>query len=676
MAVEEVPEEQDHTSKKKKAEEEYEKAFENNFNSILVCPEVTWKKKVTPGSLMKALIKSGGGSAKPVDGDQVIFHCTIRTMDGVTVNSTRLEHGGNGHPNRYIMGKSKMLLGLCEGIPTMLKGEVAMFKIKPELHYAEDDCPVATPENFPKDDELHFELEMLDFFKAKIVNEDMGVVKKIIGEGQGWECPREPYEVEAWITAKDANGKVILPRMKEPYYFTFGKSEIPKGLEMGIGTMAKGEKAVIFVNDCYLTKSSLMQIPKGLQEVQFEVELVHFIQVRDMLGDGRLIKRQFMMEEFELRWFLTCQELTYNLALVSSNGLAVDRPLEHRHFGSGKHFFVLLYAGEFPMDCPLQDSLLRVHYKGMLLNEDKTVFYDTRADNDGEPLEFCSGEGLVPEGFEMCVRLMLPGEVSLVTCPPDYAYDKFKRPSNVPEGAHVQWEIELLGFETPKDWTGLNFQNIMDEVEKIKSTGNRLFKEGKFELAKAKYEKVLREYNHVNPQDDEEGKTFLNSRNTLHLNVAACYQKMGEYRKSIETCNKVLDANPVHVKAFYRRGMAYMLNGDFEEAREDFNTMIKFDKSSEPEANAALQKLKQKEQEVEKKARKQFKGLFDKKPGEISEIGTIPADEPNIHDQEPAETQAKDDSHVETEGLGLFARLWPSGRRIFAALGLNRCSIL
>lgn len=24
------------------------------------------------------------------------------------------------------------------------------------------------------------------------------------------------------------------------------------------------------------------------------------------------------------------------------------------------------------------------------------------------------------------------------------------RPSNVPEGAHVQWEIELLGFEMPK----------------------------------------------------------------------------------------------------------------------------------------------------------------------------------------------------------------------------------
>jgi tetratricopeptide (TPR) repeat protein len=69
--------------------------------------------------------------------------------------------------------------------------------------------------------------------------------------------------------------------------------------------------------------------------------------------------------------------------------------------------------------------------------------------------------------------------------------------------------------------------------------GNRLFKEGKFELAKAKYEKVLREFNHVNPQDEDEGKIFGDTRNMLHLNVAACLLKMGEWRKSIETCNKV-----------------------------------------------------------------------------------------------------------------------------------------
>jgi len=61
---------------------------------------------------------------------------------------------------------------------------------------------------------------------------------------------------------------------------------------MGIGTMTRKEKATIFVSSTYLTKSSLMPQLEGLEEVHFDVELIQFIQVRDMLGDGRLIKRR------------------------------------------------------------------------------------------------------------------------------------------------------------------------------------------------------------------------------------------------------------------------------------------------------------------------------------------------------------------------------------------------
>ncbi|KAJ3691018.1 hypothetical protein LUZ61_020182 [Rhynchospora tenuis] len=619
----------DFSGSKKKASEEAEKR----------------RKKLTPGSLMKAVVRSGDGDATPSDGDQVIFHYTTRTEDGAVVYSTRAEFGGKGKPQRLVLGKSKMILGFAEAFPTMLKGEISIFKMKPEIHYAEEDCPVEAPDGFPKDVELNFEIELLAFSKAKVIREDFGVVKTIVTEGQGWESPRTPYEVTARVCATTLDGKVILRSKEEPYFFTLGKSEVPEGLEIGIGSMAKSEKAKIYVTRDYLSKSTLMPSMEGLEEVVFEVELVHFIQVRDMLGDGRLIKRRIV---------------------------------------DGR--------GEFPMDCPLHDSLLRVHYKGMLLNGEKTVFYDTRVDNNGEPLEFSSGEGLVPEGLEMAVRLMLPGEVCSVTCPPDYAYDKFTpRPEKVPEGARVQWEIELIDFKKPKDWTGLTFEEIMDEADKIKNTGNRLFKEGKFELAKAKYEKVLREYNHVNPPDDEAGKIFVNSRNLLHLNVAACYQKLGECRKSIESCNKVLDANPVHVKALYRRGMAHMQAGDFEEAKQDFEAMIKADKSAEPDATAALAKLKQKEQETEKKARKQFKGLFDKKPGEISEVVLDSPSDNKIEEKEQIESENLKDSTTtnpsterdaefafegEGERAGFFSRLFPSARRVFSNLGLNRCSVL
>jgi hypothetical protein len=50
--------------------------------------------------------------------------------------------------------------------------------------------------------------------------------------------------------------------------------------------------------------------------------------------------------------------------------------------------------GEFPVDCPLQDSVMRVHYKASLPDEGGRVFLDTK-ENGGEPIEFASGEGVV-----------------------------------------------------------------------------------------------------------------------------------------------------------------------------------------------------------------------------------------------------------------------------------------
>lgn len=42
------------------------------------------------------------------------------------------------------------------------------FKMKRQMHYGEDDCPLAVPSSFPKDEELHFEIEMMGFSKAKV----------------------------------------------------------------------------------------------------------------------------------------------------------------------------------------------------------------------------------------------------------------------------------------------------------------------------------------------------------------------------------------------------------------------------------------------------------------------------------------------------------------------------
>lgn len=48
---------------------------------------------------------------------------------------------------------------------------------------------------------------------------------------------------------------------------------------MGLGTMSRGEKAAIFVSKAYMTKSPLIPFIEDHEEIQFEIELVHFIQV-------------------------------------------------------------------------------------------------------------------------------------------------------------------------------------------------------------------------------------------------------------------------------------------------------------------------------------------------------------------------------------------------------------
>lgn len=143
--------------------------------------------------------------------------------------------------------------------------------------------------------------------------------------------------------------------------------------------------------------------------------------------------------------------------------------------------------------------------------------------------------------------------------------------------------------------------------------------------------------------------------------------------------------------------------------------MIKADKSTESDAKAALLKLKQKEQvswaanwqftdhrngnilafisscsspfcvqEVERRARKQFKGLFDKKPGEIADIVTDDGKEDEIVEgnlknnngeaEDPCEDKVVEElleGAVVAPRKGWLSRMWPAIRRIFVSMGLQ-----
>lgn len=84
-------------------------------------------------------------------------------------------------------------------------------------------------------------------------------------------------------------------------------------------------------------------------------------------------------------------------------------------------------------------------------------------------------------------------------------------------------------------------------------------------------------------------------------------------------------------------------------------------------------------QEIHKTARQHFKGLFDKKPGEISE---------DLCEEAPGESHDADDQDAldgDKEHLleatapprsSIWSGLWPGSRKLLTTLGLDRCTIL
>lgn len=123
--------------------------------------------------------------------------------------------------------------------------------------------------------------------------------------------------------------------------------------------------------------------------------------------------------------------------------------------------------GEFPVDCPLHDTTVRLHYRVRSLAGGRPGpwLFDSLQSSSGPPadsewgaaasaacaavaaaaageggdvatagaaaagdgvlsgvIEADTGCGELPEGLEMCVKLMVPGEVASATCQPKYAY--------------------------------------------------------------------------------------------------------------------------------------------------------------------------------------------------------------------------------------------------------------
>eukprot|EP01113_Clastostelium_recurvatum_P018359 TRINITY_DN2164_c0_g1_i1.p1 TRINITY_DN2164_c0_g1~~TRINITY_DN2164_c0_g1_i1.p1 ORF type:complete len:358 (-),score=110.22 TRINITY_DN2164_c0_g1_i1:8-1081(-) len=123
--------------------------------------------------------------------------------------------------------------------------------------------------------------------------------------------------------------------------------------------------------------------------------------------------------------------------------------------------------------------------------------------------------------------------------------------------------------EYPEDFNPEDTNERFDAAEAIRAIGNTYFKEGKFQLAVAKYQKAMR-YLDESPEDtpEKEGKVKA-SKLSCRSNLSLCFLRLNLPDKAKTECTSILNQDPTNTKAMFRRAQANQANKDYQAAKDD-----------------------------------------------------------------------------------------------------------
>ena len=324
------------------------------------------------------------------------------------------------------------------------------------------------------------------------------------------------------------------------------------------------------------------------------------------------------------------------LSVAAKRGLVIDAYLEgfipvRDVTGTGEVVMQQLRTGrgEFPSDCPLEDcdvklrfvSISNLDVEGLSQSLEKTGM-DLSPEamlNMIEKMEFqevCLGAGELPQGLDMAVHLLLPGEVSKVSCTSKFA----RTADEIPVQTHhapdqhlkldVSWVVELVGFEKPVNWYSAEVPELMQDAQHGREKGNKLFKLGKHQLAKVRYEKTLGKLNGLRGMSEEEAELVSAEKVLCHLNLAACFIQLQEFGSAIQHSTKAIEFDPSCVKGYFRRGQALALLNEYDRAREDYQAAMEVDPHCKSDVEAALKKLALRERAALASTRQDFTFAF------------------------------------------------------------------
>ncbi|KAL7062699.1 hypothetical protein AAHC03_01067 [Spirometra sp. Aus1] len=233
--------------------------------------------------------------------------------------------------------------------------------------------------------------------------------------------------------------------------------------------------------------------------------------------------------------------------------------------------------------CPEAGASVDIHLKGL---------YEGRV-FDERDIQYCVGdyvEAGVPRGVDSAVRKMHVEGKSIVRVSKQNSLGEEECAKfGFPPGSNLDYEVTLKSFEKLKSIQSLSsFSEQMEHARKIKNRANEYLKIGKHTLAQDMYIKLLGELLYVITDGVKEKQTLDQEMIAVHLNLALSFLRENNPTGVIDNCDKVLDFDASNEKALFRKGQAFLLRGDVEQALLFFKRVIK----SHPENTAAAAQIR------------------------------------------------------------------------------------
>lgn len=509
--------------------------------------------------------------------------------------------------------------------------------------------------------------------KEKKLTEDGGLVKKIIKAGEGWETPGKGDSVEVHYVGTLEDGSVFDSSRDrgEPFVFNLGEGKVIKGWDEGVKTMKKGEKSLLICKPDYAygANGSPPKIPPN-STLHFEVELLSWKSVKDIEGDGGIIKtihtegkdwqkpgdrdevlvhlkakvqgaEEWFYEtpetgvEFTLKDGFLCKGIV-NVLKTMTKGESVHLILKPEYaFGELGHGDKVGPNASVEAELTLQ-SWKKVEdvtddgcvYRKVLKDSEEwkrpnegakvTIRYTAMLPDstvfdqhlEGDEFVFTTDQEEVIDGLELAVMKMKKGEVDLVTIDPKYAFGAKEHTGKlavVPPNTTVTCNVEVVSFENAKESWEMKDTEQVEAANMKKEKGNKAYKEGNTTRAIAMYDKAVTIINYDKNFSEDLKHRCRDLKKSCWLNLAAAHLKNHNYKEVKANCTKVIDIDSGNIKALYRRAQAFMATVDYVEAECD----IKRGLDEEP-GNAELLALQKKLKVAMRSQNKKEAALYSK----------------------------------------------------------------